>query len=95
MIRTAVRRDILIRAAEGLSAKTRSIDDYQLDDLVNHVTAYMGGTWWEREELVRATARYLGFRRTGDRIVKAFKSAINAAIRRNLLEYEGSRVRKK
>ena len=95
VIRTAVRRDILIRAAEGLSAKTRSIDDYQLDDLVNHVTAYMGGTWWEREELVRATARYLGFRRTGDRIVKAFKSAINAAIRRNLLEYEGSRVRKK
>ena len=38
---------------------------------------------------VRAAARHLGFRRVGRNIQAAFKSAINAAIRRGLLERDG------
>jgi hypothetical protein len=56
--------------------------------------AAMGSIWWDREDAIRAAARRLGFRRTGKRITKAFKSAINAAIRRGLLKSEGSQIRK-
>ena len=67
----------------------RAIDDYPLDLLVEYLLAAMGGSWWERAEAVTATARHLGFRRTGKNIVAALKPAINAAVRRGLLERDG------
>lgn len=51
--------------------------------------AAMGGTWWTRDDAITSAARHLRFRRTGEKIRKAFKSAINAAIRRGLLERDG------
>ena len=45
-------------------------------------------------EAIRAAARHLGFKRTGSLIRDAFKSAINGAIRRGLLEYGGEMIRK-
>jgi hypothetical protein len=51
--------------------------------------AAMGAAWSTCHEAITAAARHLGFRRTGDKIRKAFKSAINAAIRRGLLERDG------
>lgn len=40
-------------------------------------------------------SRHLGFRRTGANIGTAFKSAINAALRRGLLESDGpTRIRR-
>ncbi len=54
----------------------------------------MGRKRWERDEAIRVAARRLGFARTGSRIRKAFKSAINGAIRRGLLEYDGILIRK-
>lgn len=45
-------------------------------------------------EAIRAAARHLGFKRTGSLIRDAFKSAINGAIRRGLLEYDGQLIRK-
>ena len=44
--------------------------------------------------IIRAAARRLGFRRTGTRITKAFKSVINGAIRRGLLESNGESIRR-
>jgi len=67
----------------------RSIEQYTLDHLVDMLLAAMGGTWWTRDETITAAARHLGFRRTGEKIRQAFKSAINAAIRRGLLERDG------
>jgi hypothetical protein len=55
----------------------------------------MGVVWWERKDAIKAAARHLGFRRTGRVIRDAFKSAINGAIRRQLLEYDGQLVRRK
>jgi hypothetical protein len=72
----------------------RGIPDYTRDHLIRMLMADLGTSWWERDELMRSTARYLGFRRTGSEIKKTLKSAINGAIRRGLLEYEGTRVRK-
>ena len=54
----------------------------------------MGRKWWTRDDAIRAAARRLGFRRTGSHISKAFKSAINGAIRRGSLEYDGQLIRR-
>ena len=44
----------------------------------------------EREEVIHSPARYLGFVRITDTIREPIKSAINSAIRRGVLAYEGS-----
>jgi len=54
----------------------------------------MGRGWTERDKAIRSAARWLGFQRAGRAINDAFKSAINGAIRRGWLEYEGYRIRK-
>lgn len=62
--------------------------------MIAHLLAAMGRKWWLREDAIRAASRRLGYARTGRRIVQSFKSAINGAIRRGLLEYEGERIRR-
>ena len=42
---------------------------------------------------MRSAARYLGFRRTGSRIKKAFKSAITGLIRQGRLGRDGNSIR--
>ncbi|HXG92928.1 MAG TPA: hypothetical protein VNN73_11255 [Blastocatellia bacterium] len=73
---------------------SRNISDFTRDELIAALLAAMGRGWWLREDAMRAAARYLGFRRTGSAIREAFKSAINGAIRRGLLEYDGALIRK-
>jgi hypothetical protein len=46
------------------------------------------------DEITRLTARYLGFGRTGPVIQRTLKSAINAAIRRGVLESNRGLVRR-
>lgn len=89
-IPTAVRRGILDNTGGQLSLLCRTIDHYTLDHLVDILLAAMGATWWSRDAAITAAARHLGFRRTGPNIQSAFKSAINAAIRRSLLERDGA-----
>jgi len=50
--------------------------------------------WTDRDAAIRNAARHMGYRRTGKEIQRTFKSAINAAIRRNLLESDGPRIRR-
>jgi hypothetical protein len=94
-IRTAIRRGILDNAAGQFRLLCRSIDQYTRDHLIDILLAAMGQGWWDRDEAVSAGARHLGFRRTGSNLHKAFKSAINGAIRRGLIETDGpTRIRK-
>jgi type I restriction enzyme S subunit len=93
-LRTAVRRGILENTPDGLRLLCRTIADYDRDFLLQQLTAAMGTTWWDREDLVSATARWLGFRRTGAVIQETLKATISLAIRRGLLESDGPRVRK-
>jgi hypothetical protein len=88
-LRTAVRRGILDNAAGELSLLCRTIDQYERDHLIDMLLAAMGSGWWDREAAITQAARHLGFRRTGKKIAAAFKSAINAALRRGLLEKDG------
>jgi hypothetical protein len=96
--RTAARRKIVGTVQGSFSPVTRTIDDYYLDELVSFLAAAtreaFGASWCERKDAIRAAAAYLGFQRTGARIELAFKSAINAAIRRGLLEREGQQIRR-
>ena len=93
-LRTAVLRGILESDQGELSLLCRTIDGYERDRLVDTLLAAMGSTWWEQSEAIRAAARHLGFRRTGKKIQQAFKSAINGAIRRGLLERDGENLRR-
>lgn len=88
-VRTAVRRGILGQSAGEYSLLCRSIDEYTRDHLVAMLVSAMGNGWQTRTVAITAAARHLGYRRTGRKIATAFKSAINAAIRRGLIERDG------
>lgn len=91
----AVKRGVLKNERGMLSLDCRTIHDYPRELLTNALLAAMGRAWIERDEAIKAAARHLGFRRTGSAIRDAFKSVINGAIRRGLLEYDGALIRKR
>jgi hypothetical protein len=93
-LRTAIRRHIIDRHKGIISIECSTIEAYTRYELIETLLAVMGSSWWEREDAIRAAARRLGFRRTGSQIRKAFKSAINGAIRRGLLEYDDHIIRR-
>jgi predicted nucleotidyltransferase len=93
-LRTAIRRHIINRDKGVISIECTTIDDYTRDELIETLLAAMGSTWWDREDAIRTAARHLGFRRTGNRITKAFKSAINGAIRRGVVKADGVMIRR-
>jgi hypothetical protein len=88
-VMAASRRGVIYRDSGLYQLNCGTINDYELDDLVKYLAAAVGRTWHTRDEAIQAAARYLGFRRTGRNIQAAFKSAINAGIRRNLLDRDG------
>lgn len=91
---SAVRRGILQNSRGLISLASRDIGDHSRDELYAALLGSMPRGWVERDDAIRAAARYLGFRRTGRAIRDAFKSVINGAIRRGLLEYEGGNIRR-
>lgn len=65
--------------------------DYELDELRETFRSVMRkGARYEREDIIHALARYLGFVRVTDTSRQPIKSAFNSAIRRGLLGYEGT-----
>lgn len=92
-LNTASRRSIIYTDARGLRPHCRSIDDYSRDDLKNVLRAVVGRTWTEEDEAIRMGARYLGFRRTGSLIQKAFKSAVRGALLQGQLERDRQYLR--
>jgi len=94
MLNSASRRFIIETRDGGLVACTRSIEDYHRDFLKTALKAVIGRTWTDEDAAIRAATRYLGFRRTGPKISKAFKSAINGLLRQNELERDGGVLRR-
>lgn len=91
---TAVRRGILGNERGQLSLLARSIEQYQRDFLKDQFLAAIGRAWIERDDAIRAFARWLGFRRTGSTIDEATRSLIKGLLREGRLQAEGSRVRR-
>lgn len=93
-IRAAVRRGVLDNEGGRYRILCRNIGEYQPAFLREMFLAAIGRGWWDREDAIVEAARFLGFRRTGPEIRRAFKSAINSAIRAGLLERDGPRIRR-
>ncbi len=93
-LRVAVQRRILANKQGAYRLDRRSIADYEREEILDILLAAMPRAWVEREEAIRAAARHLGFRRTGPALQEAFKSAINGAIRRGLIESNKDWIRK-
>ena len=94
-IRTAVRRGILEITGGNLKIGAKSIEQYEREFLKDQFLASLGGSaWTEREDAIRAFARWLGFRRTGPAIDETARSLINGLIRSRRIESEGTQIRK-
>jgi hypothetical protein len=93
-LRAAIRRRIIETDGPNLvHPGTATMADYELEDLRESFRSVMRkGTRYEREDVIHALARYLGFVRVTDTICEPIKSAINSAIRRGLLGYEGTSI---
>jgi hypothetical protein len=94
-IRIAVRRGVLENVDGLLRLAARSIDQYERNFLKQQFMASLvGKAWINRDEAIRAFARWLGFRRTGSAIDDVARSVINGLIREGRLESDGTLVRK-
>ena len=93
-LRAAIRRRIIETDGPNLvRAGTVSMADYEPDELVEVFRSVMRkGTTYDREEVIPALARYLGFVRLTDSIREPIRKAITRAIRQGLLGYEGSEI---
>ncbi len=92
-LRAAIRRKIVSRDGDYLHAETSSMADYTLDELRTFVCSVMRkGTTYDREDVIQATARHLGFARVRETVRGPIRSAINSAIRRGMLTYDGPSV---
>ncbi len=71
------------------------MDAYDRDELIENFRSVLRkGQVYEREEVMRALANHLGFRRLTETVKEPIKSAINGAIRRGRLGYDGSSIRR-
>lgn len=94
-LRTAVRRGILENQGGALRLLVRSVEGYRREFLKEQFLSALGGRQWtEREEAIRAFARWLGFARAGRAIEETARSLINGLLREGRLQAEGSRVRR-
>lgn len=92
-LRAAVRRKIVGADGDVVWPATQTMDDYTRDDLVAAIRSVMRkGRNYDREEVIEAVAHHLGFRRVRETTAAPVKSALNAAIRRGVLGYEGAVV---
>jgi len=94
-IRTAVKRGILENDRGTLRIDCRTIEEFRRDFLKDQFMASIGRVWVEREEAVRSFARFLGFRRAGEKIQDTVRSLINGLLREDRLESDGQLIRRK
>jgi type I restriction enzyme S subunit len=81
-LRAAIRRGIVETDGKWVRAATRTIEDYDREFLVDALRSVMrSGTFYNREEVIRAAAEYLGFSRMNGKIEEDMRSARRAGIR--------------
>ena len=74
-------------------AETIETADNTRDELITFLCSAIGrGRAVERENAIYPVAHHLGFRRVSNTVTDETKSAINGAIRRGILGYEGTLV---
>ena len=93
-IRTAVKRGILENERGTLKILCKTIEGYEKEFLKDQFLASIGRSWVEREEAVRAFARFMGFRRAGEKIQDTVRSLVNGLLREDRLESDGQMIRR-
>jgi len=95
-LRAAIRRRIIETDGPNLvRAGAVSMADYEPDELVEVFRSVMRkGTTYDREEVIPALARHLGFVRLTDSIREPIRKAITRAIRQGILSHDGNRIRR-
>jgi hypothetical protein len=89
-LRAAIRRKIIESDGDLVRLGTATMEQYDLEDLRGTLCSVMrAGRRYEREEVIHAVARYLGFARVTDNVRQSIRSAINSGIRQGILTYEG------
>jgi hypothetical protein len=89
-LRAAIWRKIIESDGDLVRLGTATMEQYDLEDLRATLCSVMrAGRRYEREEVIHAVSRYLGFARVTDTVRQAMKSAINSGIRQGILTYEG------
>lgn len=94
-IRRAVRRGIAENNGGELSLLVRDIDGYERDHLKLQLVAALRAQrgWVVRTEAPKVLARWMGFARTGAKIVEATESLLRALARSRQVELTGDAVR--
>ena len=93
----AARRGVTMRNGNLVQLKAHSIADYEHEHLKNQFLAAISrqtSGFIEREEAVRAFARWMGFARTGPVIADVGASLIRKLIRAGRLQTSGSQIRR-
>lgn len=94
-LRTAARRGIVTSEHGTVCLFVRTIEQYDREFLKEQFLAsLLGRQWIEREDAIRAFARWMGFRRTGPAIEDSARSLINGLLREDRLESDGSQIRR-
>ena len=92
-LRAAIRRKIIEGDGDLVRLGTATMEQYDLGDLRATLCSVMqAGRRYEREEVIHAVARYLGFARVTDTVRQSMKSAINSGIRQGILSYEADGI---
>ena len=95
MLRTAVRRGILESGNGVLKLAVASIEHYDRAHLKDQFLASLSGhRWVDRDDAIRAFARWMGFRRTGSSIDDTARSLVNGLIREGRIESDGGMIRR-
>jgi len=95
-LRASIRRRIIETDGPTLvRAGAVSMADYEPDELVEIFRSVMRkGATYDREEIIPALARHLGFVRLTDRIREPIRNAITRAMRQGILSHDGDRIRR-
>ncbi|MGL4400849.1 MAG: restriction endonuclease subunit S, partial [Luteolibacter sp.] len=97
-IRTAVRRQVLLNGGSTYSVNRAGIADFDMDFLKTQFLAAVseqGRVWTDRDDAIRAFARWFGFRRTGKVIDETARKLISRLLRGGHLEADGDSIRRK
>jgi len=96
-IRAAVRRGIVINTGGELKLYSRTIADHDRNELKTQFLAALsaqGTVYVERQDAIRAFARWMGFSRAGNVIEDTALSLINGLLRENRLSARGREIRR-
>ena len=92
--RAVARHGILQNDRGQLSLLARSIEQYDCAFLKDQSLAALGRTWTDRDDAIRAVARWLGFVRTGSTIEDTARSLINGLLHEGRDEADADRLRR-